>query len=175
MHEAGICHLDIKPKNFLYRTKGGKLEVALTDFGLSLPLGTAINKYRGSDLFSAPEIMDLGEGGMGQISIRPSADMYSLGLVLYEMAHGLAHTLRAITGKSSDQKIKHIRQTVKTIRDGLNQKSELDQLIYALLDPTASARPSIDLVLDTLQRTSVKEEFAKVQAGLVAKSGPRKK
>lgn len=86
-HDHGVVHRDIKPENILI-DRSGKVKVA--DFGLSrlatennadLTL-TATNQVFGTWRYMAPEQME----GAHQVDHR--ADLYSLGVVIYEMLTG---------------------------------------------------------------------------------------
>lgn len=81
-HEKGIVHRDVKPGNFL-KTKSGKLKLA--DFGLArIDAGrkiTRAGKTAGTVLYMAPE-------QIRGLDITPSADLYALGCVLYELLTG---------------------------------------------------------------------------------------
>ena len=83
-HEAYIVHRDVKPVNILFRRDGTLL---LTDFGIAKQLGdtkglTVTGSMVGSPYYLSPE-QALGRPIDGR------ADIYSLGIVLYEMLTGV--------------------------------------------------------------------------------------
>jgi eukaryotic-like serine/threonine-protein kinase len=85
-HGHGIVHRDIKPENILLH--GGHAQVA--DFGIAL---AAVRSEGGTRLTETG--MSLGtphymapEQAMGEREITPKADIYALGVVLYEMLTG---------------------------------------------------------------------------------------
>ncbi len=83
-HAVGIVHRDIKPDN-LFLTDRGRL--MLTDFGLAKKQGeseghTMVGFMGGSPNYMAPEqITDFG-------AVTTAADLYSLGIVAYELTTG---------------------------------------------------------------------------------------
>ena len=85
MHAAGIIHRDIKPENVLVDTSAGWPRLKLTDFGVArLSYGASLTKLSG--VIGTPEYMapELAE----HTRATPAADVYSAGIVLYEMLCG---------------------------------------------------------------------------------------
>jgi eukaryotic-like serine/threonine-protein kinase len=85
-HDKGIIHRDIKPENILISTEG---IVKIADFGLSRILGndsqeglTGTHQVMGTPRYMAPEQME------GSRDVDHRADIYSLGVVFYEMLTG---------------------------------------------------------------------------------------
>jgi predicted Ser/Thr protein kinase len=86
-HDEGIVHRDIKPENILITKKG---QVKIADFGLAKLLGadqvgdnlTATHQVMGTVRYMAPEQME------GAKDIDHRADIYSLGVVFYELLTG---------------------------------------------------------------------------------------
>jgi eukaryotic-like serine/threonine-protein kinase len=85
-HELGIIHRDLKPENVLLTRRGGDDFVKLTDFGiakiLDAPALTFSEQRFGTPGYIAPEYA---EGAVAD----PRADLYALGIVLYEMLTGV--------------------------------------------------------------------------------------
>lgn len=80
IHDHGILHRDIKPDNLFYLPDGS---VKIADFGISTQLGEKQigDAVTGTVYYTAPEILMGGEAG-------PSSDIYSMGIVFYEMLTG---------------------------------------------------------------------------------------
>jgi predicted Ser/Thr protein kinase len=86
-HEEGIVHRDVKPENILIDKRG---RVRIADFGLAKLLGysgdaatlTRVEQVMGTPQYMAPEQMQRSH------SVDHRADIYSLGVVIYEMLTG---------------------------------------------------------------------------------------
>ncbi len=80
-HALNVVHRDVKPENILIGANG---EVKVVDFGIAR-LTSAIT-VTGTKLVGTPEYMSP-EQAKGE-PVRPASDVYSLGIVLYEMLTG---------------------------------------------------------------------------------------
>ncbi len=86
-HEEGIVHRDIKPESILLDRRGN---VKIADFGLAKLLGTispdsartGSHQVMGTLRYMAPEQLEK------PLTVDHRADIYSLGVVFYEMLTG---------------------------------------------------------------------------------------
>lgn len=90
-HRHGIVHRDLKPANvFLARRADGTESAKILDFGMSKLAGpssirTGTGAVMGTPLYMAPEQL---AGGAREAD--PRADLYALGVILFEMLSGTA-------------------------------------------------------------------------------------
>ena len=122
-HEQGIVHRDVKPGNIVFRNNGTPL---LSDFGIAKRLSvdsdlTSTGMFVGSPNYMAPEQSEAGP-------IDGRADIYALGVMLYEMLSGK----RAYVADSViDVIFKHKTAPIPTLPSGLEQFQELLDLMMA--------------------------------------------
>jgi tRNA A-37 threonylcarbamoyl transferase component Bud32 len=84
-HGLGVVHRDVKPDNILLDLTGGRPEVRLTDFGIARVFAgaglTTPHAIIGTPHYMAPE-------SIGGEEASPAADVYALGIVLFELISG---------------------------------------------------------------------------------------
>ncbi len=133
-HELGVVHRDIKPDN-IYLLDGHRHDfVKILDFGLAHMKGELRVTATGT-VFGTPEYM-APEQARGR-PIQPSADLYSLGCVLFEM---LTSQL-PFQGSAPDLIVKHLREPPRPpshLRPGI--APELDQIVTRLLSKAPADR-----------------------------------
>jgi serine/threonine-protein kinase len=84
-HARGIVHRDIKPDNVMLEHSGDRCRVVITDFGVAHITGLETMTTSGA-LVGSPAYMSP-EQARGH-DVDPAADIWALGVLLYEMATG---------------------------------------------------------------------------------------
>ncbi len=156
-HAHALVHRDVKPDNvFLARTPDGRATVKVLDFGVAKLLddtverkhSTAIGRQIGTPGYMAPEQL------MGTAGVDHRADIYALGILLFEMLTGrlpwvgtVAETLLAIARTDAPAP-----STLRP-RDAGPIPEWLDALVLACLRKQPHERPQRMLeVLAALRR-----------------------
>jgi serine/threonine protein kinase len=130
VHRRGWVHRDIKPAHFLSRADG---TFALCDFGSACRIGTRHDQVAlsviGTPRYAAPEQI---EGAAAS----PAADVYSLGICLFEMLAGQppfrGETLTEVFSQ-------HVRAPVPRLPQA---SAHWQELVDALLAKDAAKRPA---------------------------------
>ncbi len=92
-HQKGIIHRDLKPSNILVTEQDGASMPKIIDFGIAKAttdqrltdktLFTAFEQFIGTPAYMSPE-----QAGLGGLDIDTRSDIYSLGVLLYELLTG---------------------------------------------------------------------------------------
>ena len=149
-HEHGVIHRDIKPQNALVTRSG---DVKVTDFGIARaaasPSVTATSVVLGTAAYMSPE------QAQGRV-VGPQTDLYSLGVVLYEMLTG---ALPFEAENPIALSLKHVNEPAPSPREANPEVPEaLDEITLKLLAKEPADRyPSASALADDL---------ARLQAGL---------
>ncbi len=169
-HEAGIVHRDIKPDNLFLHAGPEGLVCKVVDFGLAkvdvpdhTQVETAAGTVLGTPYYLAPE------RALGKPLSR-SADLYSMGVVLYELAAGVlpfdSKTFMTVLEG-------HVRRVPLDPRQAAPERpipAAVSELIMALLskDPAQRPRTAAEVALQLRQ-------LMRTEAGGLAKcpTGPR--
>ena len=132
-HRAGLVHCDIKPHNMLV-TPEGRLKV--TDFGIARALSTISPEERSDVVWGSPHYFSP-EQAAG-LPPSPSSDVYSLGVILYEMLTG---RLPFVSSNSTELARMHRDETPVSPRTyNTSIPSQLEEIILKVLSKEPSAR-----------------------------------
>lgn len=91
-HQKGVIHRDIKPSNVLVTSHDGLPVVKVIDFGIAKAIGqsltdktiyTRFTAMMGTPLYMSPE-----QAEMSGLDVDTRSDIYSLGVLLYELLTG---------------------------------------------------------------------------------------
>jgi signal transduction histidine kinase len=111
-HQKGIIHRDIKPSNVLVSRHDSTPVVKVIDFGVAKALGqeltdktlfTGIAQMVGTPLYMSPE-----QAGMSDLDVDTRSDIYSLGVLLYELLTGTTPFSRERFRKAAHDEIRRI-------------------------------------------------------------------
>ncbi len=90
-HTKGIIHRDIKPSNILVSTQDGRPHTKVIDFGIAKATSSKLTEMtlftEHKQLIGTPEYMSP-EQAEGNLDIDTRTDVYSLGVLLYELLTG---------------------------------------------------------------------------------------
>ena len=83
IHRVGIVHRDIKPANLMLRDEG---VLVLTDFGVAKRLDASGSHTSHGEILGTPNYISPEQAQSGEVT--PGSDLYSLGVIFYEMLTG---------------------------------------------------------------------------------------
>jgi len=139
-HQKGIIHGDIKPSNIMVALHDGKPVPKVIDFGISKAtearltdkfLFTAYAQLVGTPAYMSPE-----QAEMGGVDIDTRSDIYSLGVLLYELLTGRTpFDAKELVASGLDELRKTLRE-----REPARPSARLSALTAEELKRTASAR-----------------------------------
>jgi serine/threonine protein kinase len=101
-HQRGIIHRDIKPSNIIVNVHQGKIIPKMIDFGIAKATSMVLTEKtlftQQGQLIGTPEYMSPEQADLNIKDIDTRTDIYSLGVVLYELLAGTlpfeSYTLR---------------------------------------------------------------------------------
>ncbi|HET7156188.1 MAG TPA: protein kinase, partial [Hyphomicrobiaceae bacterium] len=133
-HEAGVVHRDLKPENIMIATDGSAL---IMDFGISRSVSgtgtaTALGAVLGTLEYMPPE------QAQGQ-AVDQRADIYSFGLVLYDMLGGRDRLARGDNPMSEMMsRLQQAPPPIRTLDPAVPE--DLERILVRCLQPAPDAR-----------------------------------
>lgn len=140
IHERGFVHRDVCTDNVLIRKDGA---AKLIDLGFMAPAQLRFEEKSGTPSYMAPEQFEARP-------ITPATDIYSYGVVLYELFTGRlpfvspysANNPNVIMRRTADLRFKHLREDpVPPARVTPELPAALDELIMRCLEKSPEKRP----------------------------------
>lgn len=170
IHRAGVIHRDLKPSNVLLTSDG---EVKVCDFGLATLEAEQEAMQLGSARYMAPELFT-----DEPVDVR--ADIYSLGMIAYEMLAGRPAFEQAFRTILRDQRHQALRwmkwhTNSRAAAPPLHEINEnvpeiLSELVARLMAKDRDARiPSADVAVDAVRR----HFMGKAAKAGIKKTGPQ--
>eukprot|EP01062_Namystynia_karyoxenos_P063896 TRINITY_DN5670_c0_g5_i1.p1 TRINITY_DN5670_c0_g5~~TRINITY_DN5670_c0_g5_i1.p1 ORF type:complete len:1244 (+),score=309.84 TRINITY_DN5670_c0_g5_i1:130-3861(+) len=137
LHRKNIAHRDLKPQNLLLSSRDLRVAVMkIADFGFARKQGPEdlMRTAVGTPLYVAPEVV------LGRAPYTVKADVYSIGVVIVQMATG-QYPVNAVEAQALYQK-KHRAELTSQVMNGIKQPGCKD-FCCMLLSPSGEQRPDL--------------------------------
>jgi len=160
-HNKGIIHRDLKPSNLMI-TRDGVLK--LTDFGIAKDTDvtalTGANSTIGTAAYMSPEQCK------GDRNLSNKSDLYSLGVVFFELLTGRKPFAAETT---VEMFLKHVNEKAPRIGKLVNEMpTKFESLILQLLEKDKEDRPIDAAWVGRILQEIEEDAFARKSAGLAA-------
>ena len=145
-HEQGVIHRDIKPSNLFVVEKGTHSRCIVLDFGLAKVFAenekftTGEHSIFGTPMYMAPEQI------RSSTSVGPPADVYSLGVILYQI---VSHCLPFDGDSLPELMMAKLRESPAPLE--ANCSTQLRKLIMSCLATNPRSRPTTTEMVTCLQ------------------------
>jgi serine/threonine protein kinase len=134
VHEEGYVHRDLKPANILIREQDG--ELFLTDFGLVKIIGDH-QLTKSSDVIGTPHYMAPEQFEGRNTEIKPSTDVWALGVLFYRLLTGL----KPFVGPSAVELLVQVcTLEPKHLTDLCDVSSDLEAIVMHALQKESAMR-----------------------------------
>lgn len=152
-HQKGIIHRDLKPGNILVTVIDGKAVPKIIDFGLAKALEstqrltdhslfTGIGQILGTLKYMSPE-----QASLDSVDIDTRADIYALGVILYELLTGTTPLEDfSIKGQSALKVLETIRE-LEPARPSRRLSSSNDEQVSAITGRRKTDRTHLNRIL----------------------------
>ncbi|MFN0126293.1 MAG: protein kinase domain-containing protein [Verrucomicrobiales bacterium] len=126
-HQKGVIHRDLKPSNILVTINDGEAVPKVIDFGVAkatqgrlteATLFTQFEQMVGTPLYMSPE-----QAGLTSLDIDTRSDIYSLGVLLYELLTGRTPIDTATLAQAGMDEIRRIIREIDPLRPSARVKT----------------------------------------------------
>jgi serine/threonine protein kinase/Flp pilus assembly protein TadD len=149
-HQKGIIHRDLKPSNVLVTRQDGAAVVKVIDFGIAKAVGhplTELSLDTGSALLIGSPLYMSPEQAAGGPDIDTRSDVYSLGVLLYELLTGTTPFDKERLRQADYEELRRIlreeeppRPSARLSTLGRRLRGELDQVVMKALEKDRERR-----------------------------------
>jgi tetratricopeptide (TPR) repeat protein len=165
-HQKGVIHRDLKPSNVLVTVQESKPLVKVIDFGVAKAVGQGFTDQtlvtQIGQMIGTPEYMSPEQAEMTELDVDTRTDVYSLGVMLYELMvgalpfdlatrpeHAIPHALRerdtprpSVRLTSLGEQKTVVAERRRTTADALRRrlKGDLDWIILKAMDKDRTRR-----------------------------------
>src|SRR5262249_7875052 len=128
-HQKGIIHRDLKPSNILVATQDGVPAPKVIDFGIAKATEqrwtehtalTRLHQFLGTQAYMSPE-----QVGLGERDVDTRSDIYSLGVILYELVTGQPPFAPKKLVQAGPEEMRRIIREVDPLKPSMRLKQEL--------------------------------------------------
>jgi len=160
VHSKGIIHRDIKPANILFRSDN---TLVLTDFGIAKQLDQDTNLTTDGTAMGSPDYLSPEQAECKLLDGR--TDIYSLGIVLYEMLTGV----KPYKGDSYIETVMaHITEPIPLLPPHLEcYQGLLERMIAKEPDERFDSVADMIASIDKIGKTTPVEQLSAKVAGLI--------
>jgi serine/threonine-protein kinase len=144
-HKAGVVHRDLKPDNIFLVSTGG---VKVLDFGIARILERSEHEGDGVDSSNLTEVGQMlgtprymSPKAVARMPVGPSADLYALGCILFEMLTGRHVFTENVPALLMAQHLKETPPRLSEVSKELDAPPALEALVDDLLKKMPTERP----------------------------------
>jgi len=119
-HQKGIIHRDLKPSNILVTLHDGKPVAKVIDFGVAKALGQRLTEktlFTGfAHMVGTPAYMSPEQAELSGLDVDTRSDVYSLGVLLYELLTGVTPFDRETLAKAALDEVRRMIREVEPVK-----------------------------------------------------------